>query len=467
MQATERWQQALEELAPLARHHAGPDMDAAYERLISFYPKAKLDSYRPGTYSGHWAVPPGWVVKKAKLFSPAGEVIADYANHPLRLFTYSPPFSGKVTLAELQHHLMSDPERPNAIPFHFRNQYRHWEPEWGFCLTQEERDGLVDGDYYVEIECDFVKSDLRMAIQSHRGEHDDCFLLIGHFDHPGMAGDGLIGCLAGHEAISRMEGRATRLTYRMLSTVEIVGSVFYANNRAHEDAVREGLFSALSGVDAPLKYAKTAKERAQIDRVMAHVLSHILEPAEIVGFRQAIGNDEIAFDVHGINVPCGSLMRWPYEHYHTHFDSADKIDVQKMETFIGALLDVIEIFEKNSTLTGNFDGLPQLGHPDIDLYLSPGAISGIPERQTDVVKNLLERLPDQRSRDSAARASGNLNMLMTLIPPLADGTHTTLDVAERSGVPFALVDAYTDMWKEKGLLSKEWIHPFKEKETQQ
>jgi aminopeptidase-like protein len=238
----------------------------------------------------------------------------------------------------------------------------------------------------------------------------------------------------------------------MLSTVEIVGSVFYAKHR--------GLFSALSGVDAPLKYAKTAKERAQIDRVMAHVLGHIPELTETVGFRQAIGNDETAFDVHGINVPCGSLMRWPYEHYHTHFDSSDKIDEKKMEAFIGVLLDAIEIFEKNSTLTGNFDGLPQLGHPDVDLYLSPGAISGIPEHQTDVVNRLVKRLPNQRSRDAAACASNNLNMMMTLIPPLADGRHTTLDVAERSGVPFALVDAYTDMWKEKALLSKEWVNPF-------
>jgi aminopeptidase-like protein len=166
-------------------------MDAAYETLISFYPEAKLDSYPPGASSGHWAVPPGWVVKKGKLLGPAGEVIADYADHPLRLFTYSPSFSGSVTLAELEQHLMSDPQRPAAIPFHFRNQYRHWKPVWGFCLTQEERDALVDGEYYVEIESDFIESDLRMAIQSHEGEYDDCFLLIGHFDHPGMAGDGL------------------------------------------------------------------------------------------------------------------------------------------------------------------------------------------------------------------------------------------------------------------------------------
>lgn len=460
MLGKERWQQALEELTPLARHHAGPDMDGAYEKLVTYYPEAKLVSYPSGASCGHWLAPPGWLVKKAKLWSPEGQVIADYADHPLRLFTYSPPFSGKVTLSDLQPHLISDPQRPTAIPFHFRNQYRYWAPEWGFCLTQEERDALVDGEYYVEIESDFIESDLKMAIQTHEGEHDDCFLVIGHFDHPGMAGDGLIGCLAGHEAISRLEGKTTRLTYRMLSTVEIVGSVFYANHRANKDGVREGLFSALSGVDAPLKYAKTAKERAQIDRVMAHVLSHIPEPAETVRFRQAIGNDETAFDVHCISVPCGSLMRWPYEHYHTHFDSSDKIDEKKMETFIGALLDAIEILEKNSTLTGNFEGLPQLGHPDVDLYLSPGAISGIPEHQTDVVNRLVERLPNQRSRDAAACASNNLNMMMTLIPPLADGRHTTLDVAERSGVPFALVDAYTDMWKEKALLSKEWVNPF-------
>jgi len=392
-------------------------------------------------------------------------VIADYNDHPLRLFTYSPPFSGEITRAELEKHLLSNPSRPDAIPFHFRNQYRHWAAEWGFCLTQNERDALSDGSYYVEIDTSYIESEMRMALQTHRGEYTDSLLLVGHFDHPGMAGDGLAGCLAGHEAISRLAERNTRLTYRMLSTVEIVGSVFYAGRRAHADGVREALFSAMSGVQAPLIYARSAHETAAIDRVMAHVLYHFGESSEMVGFRETVGNDEIAYDVHGVNISCGSLVRWPHQHYHTHHDTAEVMCEERMETYINTLLAVINVFENNAVLLGNFDGLPQLSHPDLDLYLSKGAVSGVPEAQTSVARDLMERLPDDAARASAQRASENLNAMMTLLPPLADGCHTTLDIAERAGVPFALVDVYTDLWQEKGLLNKSWVYPFNQRST--
>lgn len=437
-------------------------MDDAYTALLEYYPDAELLGYFTGDQCGTWEVPKGWVVHEARLTGPDGRVVADYHDHPLSLFTYSPSFSGELTREELEPHLFSDPSRPDAIPFHFRNQYRRWAAEWGFCLRHHDREALPDGRYKVEIDTAFPDSEMRMALQTHQGDTQDCLLLVGHFDHPAQAGDGLAGCLAGHEVISRLAGRRTRLTYRMLSTVEIVGSVFYADRRAHQDGVREALFSAMAGVDAPLIYARSAHENSAVDRAMAHVLRHCGETSTSVGFRGTVGNDEIAFDVHGVNIPCGSLVRWPHPHYHTDKDTAQSMDVGKMETFISVLLRVIDVLESNAVLTGRFDVLPQLGHPEIDLYVSPTSISGVKQDSDSTAERLMARLPDEAARREALQSAGNFNAMMTLLPPLADGRYTTLDIAERAGVPFIVVDAYTDMWQEKGLLEKTWVNPFKE-----
>lgn len=456
----DRWRQALAELTPLERYHAGPGMTAAYDGLRCHYPGVELIAYRTGDRVGTWTVPAGWVVHHGRLTDPQGRVIADHAVHPLHLFAYSPSFSGPVPLEELQAHLMSDPSRPDAIPFHFRNQYRPWAAEWGFCLAHRDRERLVEGTYHVDIRTEFVETDMLLGLQSHEGEHADCLLLVGHFDHPAQAGDGLVGCLAGHEVLSRMAGRRTRLTYRMLSTVEMVGSVFYADRRARADGVREALFSAMSGVRGPLVYSRSAHETAAVDRAMAHVLKHCGEPWEAVGFREAVGNDEIAFDVHGVDIPCGSLMRWPHPDYHTDRDTAESMGEAQMEAFIRILQRVIDIFENNALLTGRFMALPQLSHPDTDLYLSPTSMSGVVLSGDPLAQRLMARLPDEAARAEARAAADNLNLMMSLLPPLADGRHTTLDIAERSGVPFAVVDAYTDLWREKGLLDKTWINPF-------
>lgn len=460
----ERYEKALERITPMRRHHAGPDMDEAYAALLEYYPKSELIGYPTGDRCGAWEAPKGWVVNEAKLAGPDGRIIADYYDHPLSLFTYSPPFSGEVTREELEAHLFSDPSRPDAIPFHFRNQYLQSAAQWGFCLRHRDREALPEGRYKVEIDTAFPDSEMQMVLQTHHGDSQDSLLLVGHFDHPAQAGDGLAGCLAGHEAISRLAGRRTRLTYRMLSTVEIVGSVFYAARRAHQDGVREGLFSAMAGVDAPLVYARSAHETSAVDSAMAHVLRHSDEVFTSVGFRSAAGNDEIAFDVHGVDIPCSSLMRWPHPHYHTDQDTAQSMDGGKMESFITILLRVIDILENNTVLTGRFDGLPRLSHPDIDLYVSPTNISGVRQENDSTAACLMARLPDDAARREALRAVENFNAMMTLIPPLADGEHTTIDIAERAGVPFVLVDAYTDMWQEKGLLEKVWINPFTSKE---
>ena len=61
---------------------------------------------------------------------------------------------------------------------------------------------------------------------------------------------------------------------------------------------------------------------------------------------------------------------------------------------------------------------------------------------------------------SVARREENLNYMMNVLPVMCDGSHTVLDVAKKVGLPFELVDAYTDLWVTKDLLEKTWFNPF-------
>jgi aminopeptidase-like protein len=128
------WKQALNALAMRNRVHVCADMSEAYRELAKIYNHCELMGFGSGEKCGTWVVPPAWEVDKAVLTGPDGQVIADWAKRKLHLFTYSPPFQGTLTLEELQDHLFSIPSKPDRVPFHFRNQYRHWQPEWGFCL---------------------------------------------------------------------------------------------------------------------------------------------------------------------------------------------------------------------------------------------------------------------------------------------------------------------------------------------
>lgn len=56
-----------------------------------------------------------------------------------------------------------------------------------------------------------------------------------------------------------------------------------------------------------------------------------------------MGADEIAFDLSGINISCGSLHRFPYKEYHTSEDTPSRINRKK-------LLEFLEIQKKNNFL---------------------------------------------------------------------------------------------------------------------
>ena len=453
-----RWRQAMEQLHPRHRVHVSADMSSAYRDLAASYPGTEVFGYATGEQVNRWTVPPGWEVDHARLTGPDGRVLADYAVSPLSLWTYSPPFRGEIERDDLDAHLFSIPAQPQATAYHFRNQYRHWSPDWGFCLPDSVRQTLPAGRYQVDIATRFAPGMMEMAEQVHHGEHADSLLLIGHFDHPYMTVDGLIGCLAGHEVIERLRGHPTRLTYRMLSTVEIIGSAFYAAHRMGDARVGQALFVATSGARAPLAYQESAWPDSPIDRVVRHLLRHAHPAARVDPYRIGLlGADEAVFNVAKGGVPCGSLMRAPFAEYHTDADTPAAVDEANFEEAVGLLLEVVDVFENNSRLELVNDGLPCLSHPELDLYLSDGQISQTVNLLENRTSGLFNRIP---FTDSLAAMSANLNQMVMLVMAMADGRATTLDVAERAGLPFSVVDAYTGLCAEKGVLRKTWAKPF-------
>ena len=458
MNHIKRWRGALDKLWAMNRVHCSPETSEAYRELALIYDNTSVFGFASGDKSGSWTAPSAWHVESARLIGPDGTVVADWADNLLHLYAFSPPFSGVVSRDELEAHLFSIPAKPDRIPFHFRNQYRHWDTEWGFCISQNVRDALPKGDYTIDIKTRFKPGMMEMAEQVHQGRLEDSLLLVGHFDHPHMCNDGLVGCLAGHEAIARLSGRKTNLSYRMLSTVEIIGSVFYAEHFSAANKVRQALFVASSGADAPLAYQKSFSGNAVIDRAMAHVLDTTNEPSSSYDFRLGpLGNDETAFDVGGVSVPCGSIMRAPFDVYHTDEDTPDSVHDDKFEAIVELLGRVINVLENNATLKRKFSGLPCLSSPELDLYLSPARMSHV--EQDVSAGGVMEGLSPELAAIVDQRSS-QLNYMMNTLPNMCEGDQTTLDVAENVGLPFELVDAYTNQWVEKELLEKTWTNPF-------
>lgn len=448
----------LKELVPLDRCHCGPEMEIAYQKLVAHYPGSTLLKYGAKDNVNSWRRPPSWVCKSGELVDDNGNVIASRDLHKLSVYTYSPPIDEVISYQELEGHLLSDPNRPDAICFHFRNQYRHWAPEWGFSIPHKVREQLCHtAKYHVKIESDFdANQDLIQSDYHHRGQSDATFLFIGHFDHPAQANDGLAGCIAAYEIIRRLQNRETRFSYRAFASVEIIGSVYYLDGLGDQvQNIREGMFLGLSGIGSPLVYQQSYRRNSLLDRITRFLMSFYGSgEGAVYRHRELIGNDENVFDSVGYEIPTGTLMRWPFPHYHTDSDSLENTSKDSLEEVIDFGLRIIDVIENNYYLKSNYIGLPSLANPSIDLYLSPDAISGVDLSVSHAISRYQAGLPSHEL-EYLKNNSNRLNQFMQNMVRLSDGKHSILDLAEISRIPFGFVLKYASLMKERGLITFE------------
>jgi len=427
-------------------------MKDAYDLLKKHYKDTRLINYPCGQKINHWILPPYWTCKKALLKDSNGNIIADKSRNNLEVFSYSPPFKGQVSFKELQKHIISDPKRPNSLIFHFRNQYRHWVPEWGFSIPHNKRKKMKDKTYYVEIDSSFSNSNqMTQADIYHKGINKDEYLFMGHFDHPSMVNDGLAGCIAAFEIINHLKNKKTKFSYRAFSSVEIVGSVAYLyNEKEMQQNLKEALFLGFSGISSPIVYQQSYNENSEIDRIVKHLLSFI-ETSKLLKHREIAGNDENIFDSAGYQIPTGTLMRWPFPDYHTHFDNIDITFKEKIDEIIDFVLKIIYIIENNSKIILSEKDVPCLSNPDINLYLSPELMSNlVSSDQLKVIDLDLDSI-----KGDLEYINKNIHLLypfMNNVIRLADGNHTILDICEKSNIPFLFGEAYIKEMVNKNII---------------
>ena len=454
----ERWKQALLDIWKFNRAHVGTEISLGYKKLKSYYKDINISGYKTGLKVNGWEVSPGWDVKKAILKSLNGKVIADWSKNKLSLWTYSPKFKGIVKKEDLLKRLFFDKKRPDRTLFHFRNQYNFWKSKWGFSLPYKIVKKLKDKKYSVDIDTKFFNSKLEMAEQVHKGRNKKSILFVGHFDHPQMCLDGLVGCLAGHEAIESLKNTKTKYTYRMLSTVEIIGSVFYAKYKSKKNYIKQAIFLATSGAPKNLHYQHSFSKNSLVDVVSKHCIKYIDKKFSTSDFRRGpLGNDEVAFDVGGINIPCGSIMRAPFESYHTELDTPKGVSKKHFKETVDLVKEIIFTIDNNCLIKRKFSGLPRLSSKRNNLYLSPIRLSGVNQNFDDKIYSLLFKNISPKVQSYLISNSFKFNYLMNTIPNMSNGDRSILDIAEFVGLPFRFVYNYINLWEKYGLIKKSSI----------
>lgn len=441
----------ISELYSLDRCHSGPEMELAYQKLNSFYRGSRLLKFNQKEIFW-WIMPPFWSCDFAELKGPDNKIYASKKRNNLELFTYSPSINKLISFKNLKKHILYDKKKPDSLIFHFQNQYRHWKPIWGFSIPYNIYQKMPKGDYKVNIKSKFnFKKNFTQSDFLHKGRSKKEYIFLGHFDHPSQVNDGLIGCIAAYEIIKKLKNVKTKFSYRAFASIENVGSVAYLNSKKiNKSNIIEGLFLTTCGINNNIKYSQSFYGNSKIDRIVKLLFKIKGYNKKIYKHRELIGNDENIFDSVGYNIPTGTLLRHPHKNYHTNKDNMQITSKTRVDEIISLVMEIINILEKDSTVSANYKGIPSLSNPKIDLYFNDNSISGIFKKNKAYKKS-----NENFSEYEIYYLNKNNNLLhefMTNLLRMADGKHTIFDISEKTSMPFNFVYNYCLNLKRKKIL---------------
>jgi aminopeptidase-like protein len=376
-----------------------------------------------GTPVFDWTVPREWTIRDAYIANEAGERVVDFRTHALHVLNYSAPVRARLPLAELKAHIHTLAEQPSLIPY--RTSY--YAERWGFCMAHDRLQALPEGMYEAVIDAGFSDGHLTYGEYLHRGVSEDEFLLSAHICHPSLANDNCSGLALLTLLARHLAERKMRLSYRFLFAPGTIGAITWlARNEGCAHRIKHGLTVSCVGDGGGPTYKKSRRGNAMIDRAMAHVLKHASAAPAILEFFP-YGYDERQFCSPGFDLPVGMFQRsqfGTFPEYHTSADDLDFIRPEHLAASFDIILAAIDVIENEACYINLAPKCePQLGRRG--LY---GAIGG--------------------DKDAAAK-----NMAMLWVLNLSDGEHSLLDIAERAGLPFAIIHATAKLLQDHELLA--------------
>lgn len=396
----------FDRLWPLARSITGVGVRETHDIINDICP-LKTYEIPSGTSVLDWVVPKEWRVNHAYLIAPNGRKILDFDKNNLHLLNYSVSYSGSMPLKQLQNHLYSIPEQPDAIPY--RTSY--YDPQWGFCLSHSQRTGLEDGVYRVEIDTEHFDGSLTLSEAVVPGESDEEVVFTSYTCHPSLAINELSGPLITAFLYRRIAAwERHRLTYRFLFAPETIGAICYLQMRGDtlKEKLQAGYVVTCVGDDSAFSLKRSKRENTQADRAAQLALEQRNLDYNVVDFSPS-GSDERQYCSIGYNLPFASLSRsvyGEYPEYHTSLDNKDLMKFHSMVETLDVYESIAENLDKNVVpVNKKIYGEPQMSKYSKEIY---------------------------SSRDHSFASDETLALKWLL--HFADGRHDMIEISKRSGI---------------------------------
>ncbi|MFH1033310.1 MAG: DUF4910 domain-containing protein [Pseudomonadota bacterium] len=446
----------LAELFPICRSLTGDGVRQSLAILQRHAPLV-IQEYPSGTPCFDWTIPREWNVKEAWIKDASGRKVVDFAQSNLHLVSYSLPVNATLTWEELAPHLHTLPRLPGAIPY--RTSY--YKEDWGFCLSQQRYDRLDRGGRHeVFIDSELKDGSLSLAEARLPGVSGREYLFSAYCCHPSLANDNLSGTVLNALLCRELAGRRLRHAYRFLILPETIGPIVYlAHHQREMRRLAGGFVVTCVGGPGPLGYLETFLGDHHIDHAARQAFRELGMVPVAYPFAPN-GSDERQYSSPGFRIPMATICKdkyFAYDYYHTSLDDLSFISASGIVDSLEVYLKAVEILEGDEVLIStNPHCEPQLGrrglYPQLGGKLLPRPAA--PVAPPALGGPGVQPPPELAGPEVQPPLPLDTVDALLWILFLADGQHSLLDMARRSGAPFGQLRALADTLLQEGLLRR-------------
>ncbi len=379
--------------------------------LKNIQKKIKIKKFNSGKKVFDWIVPDEWVLDDAWIKDDNGKKLIDFKENNLHVVGYSTPINKKIKGKDLFKNLHFLKNQPNAIPY----VTSYYKKNWGFCIKFNDLKKLKKNKIFnVNISSKFKKGFLRIGEVFIKGKTSKEILLTSYICHPSMANNELSGpSLLVYLSKYIEKKKKPYFSYRIIFVPETIGSICYLsqNLKKLQKKVVAGYNLTCIGDERNYSYLKTRDENTLSNKTAKHVLKNMVKKYKIHSWLDR-GSDERQYNLPGIDIPLGTLMRTRFGDFPEYHTSLDRLDITVTKKGLG---------ESYNYVTKVIDAIES------------SAIK--PKIKTKCEPNLGKRglYPLTSKKDSVGRNKELVNMLNFL--SYSDGKKDLIDISELINIP--------------------------------
>ena len=382
------------DLFPLCRSLIGEGNRKTIKYFKKINPEFKILKFKSGSKVFDWEIPNEWIIKDSYLQHESGKRFAEFKKSNLHVVNYSQPINKTFVKEKLLGKIFTEKSMPDAIPY----VTSYYNKDWGFCLSENEKNTLPQGKYKAYINSRFEKSHLEIAEAVIKGKSKKEILFSSYICHPSMANNELSGPVLLNAILLYLKNNFKNLkyTYRFVLLPETIGSIAYISKRLKllKQKMISGYVLTCVGDERCYSMVKTPYENTLADFSLSSALIGI-DKVKKYSFLHR-GSDERQYCAPGVDLPVSSFLRSKtYPEYHTSKDDFSLVTEKGLNESFQVMKNIIDAFETG--LYPKFKNFcePQLGKRN--LYTVKFSKKNTYAEELYIRKNLLAYSDGKRS----------------------------------------------------------------------